>query len=183
MQDKLINTPSNEDDKVETRAYGKFNSGEELLAAYNSLEKEFTRRSQRIKELEKEISTQKVDDKWQEKVFALHNKYPISKELGSEIAEVLSSKKELIKDENCLEKALLIVLADGKYSTPKDTQQETQISEESKRKIIGEYLDALTFNTPEVALAGGEIPVILPRTPSTVKEAGALAKTIFNSNR
>ena len=55
MQDKLINTPSNEDDKVETRAYGKFNSGEELLAAYNSLEKEFTRRSQRIKELEKEI--------------------------------------------------------------------------------------------------------------------------------
>ena len=96
---------------------------------------------------------------------------------------MLSSKKELIKDENCLEKALLIVLADGKYSTPKDTQQETQISEESKRKIIGEYLDALTFNTPEVALAGGEIPVILPRTPSTVKEAGALAKTIFNSNR
>lgn len=183
MQDKLINTPSVEDDKVETRAYGKFNSGEELLSAYNSLEKEFTRRSQRIKELEKEISTKNNDDKWQEKVVALHDKYPISKELGSEIADVLSKKKELIKDENCLEKALLIVLADDKYSISKGKEQQSEVSEESKKQIIAEYLASLTLNTPEVALAGGEIPVILPKTPSTVKEAGALAKSIFNINR
>ena len=96
---------------------------------------------------------------------------------------MLSKKKELIKDENCLEKALLIVLADDKYSISKGKEQQSEVSEESKKQIIAEYLASLTLNTPEVALAGGEIPVILPKTPSTVKEAGALAKSIFNINR
>ena len=51
-------------DKEETASYGKFKSSDELLNAYNALEAEFTRRSQRIKELEGKLESGRIAEEW-----------------------------------------------------------------------------------------------------------------------
>ena len=78
---------TNPGDKVKTDSFGKFSSGEELLKAYNSLEQEFTRRSQRLKELEGKLSQDLQGEAWERKLNRLHEKYPVSGALGREIGE------------------------------------------------------------------------------------------------
>ncbi|MFA5449217.1 MAG: hypothetical protein WC292_02095, partial [Clostridia bacterium] len=100
--------PSKEDiagssDKGGDASYGKFSTKEGLIEAYNSLEAEFTRRSQRIKELEGLVKKREDDDKWSKKVSELTQRYPIAKELGGKIGDYLENKKDLLNEENCLE--------------------------------------------------------------------------------
>ena len=51
------------EEKKNEQALGKFKSTEALMAAYKSLESEFTRRSQKLRKLEKELASIKKEAK------------------------------------------------------------------------------------------------------------------------
>ena len=51
-QEQISDIPASSDKNTEN-SYGKFKTADELLKAYNALESEFTKRSQKLKEYEK----------------------------------------------------------------------------------------------------------------------------------
>lgn len=184
-KEQLSLNPATEEgaDKNKENSFGKFKTKEALIEAYNSLEAEFTRRSQKIKELENGADKERgqQDDKWAVKVRELTEKYPVAKGLGEEIGEYLKGQKELLKEENCLETALLNVLAKG-YQTSAVSKKAAPVRTESldKENILN-YLSALRTEVPAVAPPVGEIPAVLPLRPKTISEAGELAVKLLKN--
>ncbi|MDE7084737.1 MAG: hypothetical protein K2O81_05785 [Clostridia bacterium] len=118
---------------------GKFKDVEALMQAYQALEAEFTRRSQRLKELEanKEISVS---------------------ETNKENAETPSQGAE-----NTAEKVNTLPLSD-----------------EVKNAVIEEYLNGVVSKRGVPFVTGGGAVAAKRRTPTTLKEAGALAGKLFS---
>lgn len=180
-QTEIIPTLS---DKENKDSYGKFQTADELLKAYNSLESEFTKRSQRLKELE---NVKKATD-WEGKVSELVKKYPVAETLGVDIAKEISEDSELTKSEDCLEKALLKVLSKN-YKAPDDLAKEKSVidkvleSEENREKIIDEYLAKIKSKQPPITLPkGGAIPLSPPQKLASIKEAGEMARKIIEES-
>ncbi|MDD3947742.1 MAG: hypothetical protein PHI19_07890 [Clostridia bacterium] len=176
-------------DKAEGNSYGKFKTKEGLLEAYNSLEAEFTRRSQRIKELESLFNTREAEEKWNKKVGELTEKYPVAKQFTAEIGEVIAEKKELLEDENCLEKALLAVLS-TRYQAPAPIKTDTEKDKPKPHTVISTVREkaeaelknnSQTVSVPKVFPPGGELPAAPRVHASTVREAGDLARKLLKT--
>lgn len=122
---------------------GKFKDVKALMDAYQALEAEFTRRSQRLKELEanKEAETPAVEN------------------AAAENAEAPSQKAEEQK----------------KGITP------DMLGDEVKNAVIEEYLNGVFSKRGVPFVTGGGAVATQRRTPSTLKEAGALANKLFSN--
>ncbi|MBO5773509.1 MAG: hypothetical protein J6R44_01615, partial [Clostridia bacterium] len=178
-------------DKESSDSFGKFKTAQELKTAYQNLEQEFTRKSQRLKEVERELekgrSAQRETDKWTERVKELHAKYPCSQSLGEEITAYVKENKGLMEKENCLETALLHVLAmkfesqKNKGNTPKAPLENAVISvekpQENKGNTPAEILKrhARKRENMPLVLDGGEMTVAPRANVHTVKDASKLA--------
>ncbi len=184
VEDK--NTPvddkGEEIEKVEDSSLGKFKNPKELLKAYNELEREFTRRSQRLKELEKseQLSAEsKVD--WKEKVDKFFERTPSAKAFAKDIAKKIVDNPDLRKRDDCLEIALNQVLIDN-FKTPEQLLGDGQFldtyvlsSKEIKDKVISQYLKDIGTNTPPTTLMSGGVNIIAPSSrPRSIEEAGRL---------
>ena len=94
--------------------FGKFSSAKDLLNAYNSLEAEFTRRCQKVKELERENERLKVQEQtqkdsktqeFQKREIAFKDKYPKANEVISSLYKIAADSGD---DAECwLERAYL----------------------------------------------------------------------------
>ncbi|MBR2334184.1 MAG: hypothetical protein IKA59_02455, partial [Clostridia bacterium] len=82
----------------------KFKSVEELEKAYNSLQKEFTKRCQKLAQLEREMSASKVEtpEQWKTKVDKFFVETPDAKRFAREIAEEISKDNRLRTRSDCL---------------------------------------------------------------------------------
>lgn len=118
---------------------GKFKSVDALLEAYNNLEAEFTRRSQRLRELERA-------------------------EKDAPPAQAASGELPPQPEQT-------------------DTQPPAEVSEEVKARIIAEYLAAAAKNKSVPLISGGVNVPAKRKTPSTLREAGALAQQFLNKRR
>ena len=120
-------------ERVAEVSLGKFKDVNALLSAYNSLESEFTKRCQRIKELECALS-------------AVDKESPNAEE---------TAKKE---------------------------NQTDDITGEKKEEILKEYLTGILGRKQKaIVLDGAGVGVKTPvHRPKTIRQAGELAKEIFN---
>lgn|GEM_PF-603310 len=164
----------------EERKYGKFKTPEELLHAYGELEKEFTRRSQRLKELENAKDEPfKSEEDWKEAVDKFFEETPSAKAFAKDIANEILAHPELKKDKNCLSVALTRTLV-SKFRTPEQLMSDGQFlkdyvlcSKEVKDAVIAEYLKGIRAGEPPFILSdGGMQCVSAPRVPRTIEEAG-----------
>ncbi|MBR4800396.1 MAG: hypothetical protein IK048_01805 [Clostridia bacterium] len=164
----------------EERKYGKFKTPEELLHAYGELEKEFTRRSQRLKELESASSEPfKNDEDWKEAVDKFFSETPSAKVFAKDIAAEIISHPELKQDKNCLNIALTRALV-SRFRTPEQLMQDGQFlkdyvltSKEVKDAVIAEYLRGIRAGEPPFTLGGGGRQFAsAPKSPKTLEEAG-----------
>ena len=95
------------EEQQEEHKYGKFKNPEELLKAYGELEKEFTRRSQKLKELESAREEAfKSEEDWRAAVDKFFEETPSAKAFSKDIANEIIAHPELKKDKNCLSVAL-----------------------------------------------------------------------------
>ena len=177
-QEQISDIPASSDKNTEN-SYGKFKTADELLKAYNALESEFIKRSQKLKEYEKKAEGKS----FYESARDLARKYPIAEKYAEEIANEVASAET--QEKTNLEEALIKVLS-SKIKTPDQmAKDETVIgkvlSDENNRDyIIKGYLDQINGqNAPVVMPDGGEMPMVKPYKPSSIKEAGELAKMII----
>lgn len=169
-------------DNGQEKSYGKFKSAEELLKAYNALEGEFTKRSQKLSEYEKKSA----EPDWESKVNKFVGKYPIAEKYAEELAGEITKNGNKEIDETCLERALLTVLSSKVKTTDEMAEDENVIdkvlsSEKNRNSIISRYLDGIRKNVPPTTLPkGGAIPVTTPMSARTIRDAGEIAKKILN---
>ncbi len=183
-----INVKSDTDNIDETEqkediSLKKFKNPQELLKAYNELEREFTRRSQRLKELEKaeQKSTEIKGDDWKSKVDKFFSTTPSAKVFAKDIARKIIDNPSLKGEENCLQIALNEVLIDN-FRTPEQLMQDGQFlndyvfnSREVKDAIIANYLKDIANSTPPSTLSSGGVDMIAPNLkPKSIHEAGLM---------
>ncbi len=168
--------------KTDAQSCFKFKNPEELLKAYRELEKEFTRRSQRLAQLENggEIK-ERSEEEWKQKVEEFFNKTPTAKPFAKDIAKELIAHPELKSRDGCLDTALTRVLVE-KYRSPEQLLLDGEFlnkyvlsSPTVKKAVVESYLRDLEAGIPPVVLCdGGEINIAHSSKPKTVSEAGAL---------
>ena len=177
---KDIQQQKQEQQEKEDRKYGKFKTPEELLHAYGELEKEFTRRSQRLKELENARNEPfKSDDDWKNAVDKFFEETPSAKVFAKDIANEIIAHPELKQDKNCLNVALTRTLV-SKFRTPEQLMSDGQFlkdyvlcSKEVKDAVIKEYLQGIKAGEPPFVLGGGGLQFASsPKPPKTIEEAG-----------
>ena len=172
-----------ESDKT-NREIGKFKNPEELLRAYGMLEKEFTKKSQKLSKLEAlaDGESQGFDDE-SFKVAAdkFFENTPSAKPFAKDIALKIIEKPELKKDKNCLSVALVQVLID-KFRTPEQLMQDGQFlndyvlsSSKVKDAIIGAYLKDIRDGQPPATLSGDGLQCVAPsKKIRSIEEAGRM---------
>lgn len=165
--------------------FGKFKDAESLLKAYNNLEAEFTKKSQKLASIESEnAKTQSELNKIAEqekRVDEFISKFEIVKPFKSALKESLMTNEEAdIKEE-------AIRLISKTYKTAQEFSCDEEFlnnyifsNQGIKDKIVKDYLSKITQNSP-IKVDGGASNITLtpPKVPTTIKEAGKLAKTII----
>lgn len=177
-QEKISQDPAACGDKKTETSYGKFNSAEDLLKAYSALESEFTKRSQRLRELEVASSAAEKANE----VDAFIKRYPIAERYKDELNEEIAGSAGT---EKSYEGALLNVLSRKVKTADEMAKDENVINkvlsdEDNKEYVINGYLDRIRKNSSYKSLPkGGAIPVAPSFRPRSIKEAGEIAKKIL----
>ena len=183
-EENIENGESQEIQKKETdKPTSKFKSVEELEKAYSSLEKEFTKRCQRLKELEKEVDKVKVEtpEQWKAKVDKFFVETPDAKSFAREMADEIGRDSTLRARQDCLEVALARVLM-SKYRSPKELASDEEFLREHilgsdfvKKAVIDRYMKDLRDGKPPVLMSKGGQNTVAPRNkPKTIADAGRL---------
>ena len=144
------------------KSLGKFKDTESLLNAYNSLQAEFTRRCQRVKELERELSVAKTN----QSVLKPTPKTSVENTRSSSGVSAEPVDKDIeVKGE------------------PNASASEVDLTDDVKRKIIREYLNGVKSSKPDISLISGNGTAIVspPSKPKNIIEAGELALQILKN--
>ena len=178
-EEQQNNDQQNTEQKEEHK-YGKFKNPEELLKAYGELEKEFTRRSQKLKELENASEEAfKSEEDWRAAVDKFFEETPSAKAFSKDIANEIISHPELKRDRNCLSIALTRTLV-SKFRTPEQLLADGQFlndyvlkSQAVKDAVIAQYLRDVRDGKPPLVLGGGGKQFATSaKSPKTIEEAG-----------
>lgn len=177
-------------EKTGSAGLGKFKSVDALLQAYESLQAEFTRRSQRLKKLEKE-----TENRAQERDLATgaEKLRKIAEERKAETAEFDSFVAELEErgarpatdSTDSAEAGMRPLVAEKSEAEPlsSDTLYQKAVSDENVRlKIIGEYLSSLGKTGVPLMRGGAGTLVAPPVRPRSVEEAGNMALRFFKND-
>ncbi len=163
--------------------FGKFKDAESLVKAYNNLEAEFTKKSQRLKLLEDENSLQQATLNRNQQIEEDVNNFV---EKFSECIPFSSAIKETMQKENLtLNEAALNILAKNYISPQNLILNEDFLNNyvynnaQIKDKIIKEYLTKQAQKTPVKLNFMGNIPLTPPSVPKSIAEAGRLARNII----
>ena len=165
--------------------YGKFKSPEALLDAYNNLEKEFTRKCQRLSELEKDKTEENeisLEDKFSQ--FLLENTDAIG--YSEEIMKIAQSDEKIKSLQDPFMAAWCKVLCEdvlhrasaGDYCLNKYVLS----SEEIQHKIVEDYLGKLREQKNPVVISsssGERVSSAEIEHPSTLEEAKQLVDKMF----
>ena len=152
--------------------------------AYRELEKEFTKKSQKLAKLEaqKDDDNQGFDDdSFKVAVDKFFENTPSAKPFARDIARKIIESPELKQDKNCLNIALMQVLID-KFRTPEQLMQDGQFlndyvlqSSKVKDAIISTYLKDIREGQPPKTLSADGLQCVAPsRKIRSIEEAGRL---------
>lgn len=164
----------------ESSNYGKFKDAQTLLEAYNSLQAEFTRKSQKLAEIQKEMEQNAVFSKSDSLEDVLDDTTDLEK-YKKEVTEILDNNSDLSNLPNRNQVALKIIKeaerrTAEKLNNPEYVDKYIESNENVKGKIISNYLSSLneTSSAPKVISGNSSNIYFSPslEMPKTLKDAG-----------
>lgn len=165
--------------------FGKFKDADSLLKAYNSLEAEFTKRSQRLANLESENNAREQTNErnrlLSEKVENLVNKYEGLRPFAGALKDTLSMDETQDLNELALSKIM------SQYKSNENIINDDEFlnnyvynNDKIRDKILTDYMSKITQSSPIKASLGAQtIMLSRPDRPTNISEAGKLAKSII----
>lgn len=187
-----------------SQTYGKFASAETLLAAYNNLQSEFTKKCQKLSELEKQTSDNAVleqgeqtppptppapfyeADNWNTKVANFLATQTDAKNYAAEIsAEILNNASQFTA-ENALEQAWATVAS--KHFVPKEALSKDESflrdyvfsNPDTKQKVLQLFFSEMEQSKPPLLMqSAGQQAFRTSATPKTMEEAKTMVHNMF----
>ncbi len=185
---------------------GKFNSPEDLLNAYNNLQAEFTRKCQKLSEIQKQISEKDEQETslkdetknsspvyeqedWRSKVATFLMTNDRARGFSREISDEILKNPELQANSNMLDIAWTRVLARN-YKSPDQIASDSSFmenyilsNENIKKQIISSYLNEVKKqNSPSVigsGIKGGMSLLTKSNKPSNLNDAKVIVEKLF----
>lgn len=176
------NFEETESENLNGSIYGKFKDANTLLEAYNSLQGEFTRKSQKLAEIQKEINKNAVFSSSNESLSDILSAETDSDKYKKEIEEMLAKKENISNLPNKYRVAFeMIKETESKLAemlnSPDFFDKYISQNEDIKNKVISEYLSKLNnISVAPKILSGNSSRVHFSpvEKPKTVKEAGEI---------
>ena len=170
--------------------YGKFKTVDALLSAYDSLEAEFTRRSQRLKELEREAALRTKTEAETENVSEeplggrkndedFFESYPRAKAFFQSYAtENLDEKPSFGERERVYIRLLEdeISRQENNLNSKDFLLEKVKGDPEIEKEIVKIYLKSLLNSKPKALVGGGNALVTPPKRPKSLTEASAMTE-------
>lgn len=196
----MLNYVSEESNVVElsdatTGSLNKFKDVKSLEEAYVNLQSEFTRKCQRLSELEKDNLKAETfnpvyeSPEWKSVVGEFLANNPTAQSYAAEIMDVLLNDKVLASNQNSLELAFERVKA-SKYRSEDEMINDDKFLEnyvlnndKIKKIIIDNYLNEIKQNkSPQLinSTKTGSLGITPNKRPSSLSEARALAEKILS---
>ncbi len=181
LQQKVADDQQNTT-KTEKNSLGKFKNPDELFKAYRELEKEFTKKSQKLKQMECEQSQDvTASSEFKTMVDKFFADMPSARPYAKDIANTILNNPELRQDKNCLNNALARVLI-SKIKSPIELLEDGEFlsqhilkSENVKNLVLDQYFDGLKqTNPPKTMLGGGQMSLSPKIQPKSISEAGEM---------
>lgn len=174
------------DESPEGSILGKFKDSKTLLEAYNNLQSEFTRKSQKLAELQKK-SEESAKIESYDSLDEFLAKHTGSDKYKKDIMEIIATDNEICSLPNKFQVALKIAqLADSKLAENLNSQEfldnHVYNNNSIKDKVISDYLSNLNGVSPVPKATFGASPIYFsPATekPKTLKEAGEIFKKML----
>jgi len=160
--------------------YGKFKDAQTLLEAYNSLQAEFTRKSQKLSEIQKELNDNALFSKSDSLDEILKDSTDLEK-YKKEITEILENNEDLSNLPNKNHVAFKIIKEAERRTADTLNNQDyidkyIENNENIKQKILSKYLSSLneTSSAPKVISGNSSNIYFSPslNMPKTLKDAG-----------
>lgn len=174
--EEIKNQPENSNSSI----YGKFKDAQTLLEAYNSLQAEFTRKSQKLSEIQKELNDNALFSKSDSIDEILKDSTDLEK-YKKEVTEILDNDKDLSNLPNRNHVAFKII-KEAERRTANTLNNQDYIdkyienNEILKQKILSKYLSSLneTSSAPKVISGNSSNIYFSPslNMPKTLKDAG-----------
>ena len=179
----------------------KFKSVDALSEAYQNLEKEFTQKCQKIKELTDKIAVQEnmakqkaipeyLKDGWDQKVANFYSTHPEAEKFAYDISKVIQTDGRIASSETALEDALTKVLAQ-KYMPVEELVQNKEFldkyiysNQSISEKIVMDYLNNVKEQRvmPLMSSVGGSGTFSSPvKKPTTLNDASKMAEAYFKN--
>ena len=165
---------------------GKFKSKQALLDAYNCLQAEFTKKCQRLSELEKEKDFKQPLGQSEERLEKFFSENRDALDCKDEFKAFLNQEQ---KDDGELD-GLWAKFILSKLSSNNDRYIEDPVvnkylfkDENVRNKIIENYIKELNFKKPPVVMSnqsGQRVAEQKPATPSSLSEAKKLVEDMFS---
>lgn len=172
------------DGNFNQRPLGKFKDAQSLLKAYESLESEFTRRSQRLKAIEGELQVRSQVDKTEFVVGDeistaedFNGRYPLAVEYAEKIRGEIEQNGSLTRLDAYV-KILERELCEIKNKLSEKASSQT-LGKEFSDFVIKEYLKKIACEKPSASVVKGAGLKTPPLKPKTIADASAIAKTFI----
>lgn len=158
---------------------GKFKSVEALLDAYNNLEKEFTKKSQRLSQLEKDktVEEENLSEELDKKFHTFLSSNLEAESFGDELKEKVQSDDNLKK----MDDPFGYVWAEMIFEKLKNPNQDEKVlnnyilkNESLKNMVIENYVNQLTENKSPIKISSSGKRVgttVSTQKPETLKDA------------
>lgn len=180
--EQLETEPATQPENSESSIYGKFKDAQTLLDAYNSLEAEFTRKSQKLAEIQKKCEENALFSNNDSLENILGDSADLEK-YKKEVAEIIDNDNELSNLPNKNLVALKIIKEAERRTADKLNNSEyvdkyIETNDKVKEKIISKYLSSLTEtpSAPKVISGNSSNIYFSPslNMPKTLKDAGEI---------
>ena len=172
-----------------TGSISKFKDTDELLRAYQSLEKEFTKKCQQLSEITKERQQDVIpayqNQNWQERVdeFVSHN--PSAKKYSQQISEMIINDKTIASSNNPLETAWAKIVDELK--TPEQLLGDEKFvddyilnNKEIQAKIIDNFLKKPNISPSLIGKQSGASTILAPLVkPKNLEEANEIVRSLL----
>ncbi len=180
--EQLEAEPENNSVNSESSMYGKFKDAQTLLEAYNSLQAEFTRKSQKLAEFQKKEEENAIFSN-NDSLENILNDTVDKEKYKKEVTEILENNNDLSNLPNKNQIAFKII-KEAERKTAENLNNQDYVdkyiesNEKIKEKIISNYLSSLNnVSTAPKVISGNSSNIYFSPSlelPKTLKDAGEI---------